>query len=200
MVAEGHEPALIEWAARAAGMVIGPLQVFDEVTLSLVRHAMEGGRQYTGDRPDYEPGVELLQQLVDEHERLGRAAGAGFYDYRDGKRLGLWPGLREIVTATPDETGLELLGERLLLMQAVEAVRALEAGVLKRHRDADVGGIFGIGYAPNTGGPFAYLDRRGLGEVAQRLRELAARYGPRYTPPARLVQMAERGERFYDAV
>jgi 3-hydroxyacyl-CoA dehydrogenase/enoyl-CoA hydratase/3-hydroxybutyryl-CoA epimerase len=200
LVAEGHEPALIEWAARAAGMVIGPLQVFDEVTLTLVRHAMEGGRKYTGDRPDYEPGVTLLRALVDEHGRHGRAAGAGFYDYEGGKRRGIWPRLREIVTATPDETGLELLGERLLLMQAVEAVRALEAGVLQRHRDADVGGIFGIGFAPNTGGPFSYLDRRGLGETVERLRVLAGRYGERYAPPALLVRMAERGERFYEAV
>jgi 3-hydroxyacyl-CoA dehydrogenase/enoyl-CoA hydratase/3-hydroxybutyryl-CoA epimerase len=202
LVAEGHEPALIEWAARAAGMVIGPLQVFDEVTLTLVRHAMEGGRKYTGERPDYEPGVKLLRALVDEHERHGRAAGAGFYDYKDGKRQGLWPGLREIVAARPGEaeTGLELLGERLLLMQAVEAVRALEAGVLQRHRDADVGGIFGIGFAPNTGGPFSYLDRCGLKQTVERLRVLAGKYGERYTPPELLVRMAEKGERFYEAV
>lgn len=198
MVAEGHEPALIEQAARAAGMVVGPLQVFDEVTLSLVRHAMEGGRKYVGDRPDLGPGVALLQKLVDEHARHGKAAGAGFYDYKDGKRQGIWPGLRGLASGTPDETGLELLGRRLLLIQSVEAVRAKEAGVIRHNRDADVGGIFGIGFAPNTGGPFSYLDRLGLKNVVEELRRYAARYGERYTPPERLVQMAEGGQRFYD--
>jgi 3-hydroxyacyl-CoA dehydrogenase/enoyl-CoA hydratase/3-hydroxybutyryl-CoA epimerase len=201
LVAEGHEPALIEWAARSAGMVVGPLQVFDEVTLTLVRHALEGGKKYMGEVPDYAAGIKLLEQLVDDHGRHGRAAGKGFYDYNDkGKRQGIWPGLAELVTAKPAETGLELIGQRLLLIQAVEAVRALEAGVLKRHRDADVGGIFGIGFAPNTGGPFSFLDRLGLPEVVATLGGFAERFGPRYAPPERLKQMAQKGERFFDAV
>jgi 3-hydroxyacyl-CoA dehydrogenase / enoyl-CoA hydratase / 3-hydroxybutyryl-CoA epimerase len=198
LVAEGHEPALVEWAARSAGMVVGPLQVFDEVTLTLVRHALEGGKKYLGDVPDYAAGVALLRQLVDDHGRHGRAAGQGFYDYDKGKRQGIWSGLRELVTATPAETGLELIGQRLLLIQCVEAVRALEAGVLKRHRDADVGGIFGIGFAPNTGGPFSHLDRLGLKETVATLEAFAKSFGPRYTPPAHLEQMAHKGERFYD--
>lgn len=200
MVAEGHEPALIEWAARAAGMVVGPLQVFDEVTLSLVRHAMEGGRKYVGDRPDLAPGVALLQRLVDEHKRHGKAAGAGFYDYKDSKRQGIWPGLRELVTKKPAETGLELLGRRLLLIQAVEAVRAMEAGVIRHARDADVGGIFGIGFAPNTGGPMSYLDRIGMKNVVAELRGYAEKFGERYSPPELLVQMAQTGHTFYEEI
>jgi 3-hydroxyacyl-CoA dehydrogenase/enoyl-CoA hydratase/3-hydroxybutyryl-CoA epimerase len=199
-VAEGHDPPLIEWAARSAGMVVGPLQVFDEVTLSLVRHAMEGGAKYVGPKPDYEPGIQLLKTLVDEHKRHGKAAGAGFYDYEKGRRQGIWPGLRELVAKKPEETGLELLGRRMLLIQAVEAVRALEAGVLQRPRDAEVGGIFGIGFAPNTGGPLSYLDRLGIPEVVEQLRGFSERYGERFTPPALLVQMAEKGERFFEQV
>ncbi len=200
LLAEGHEPALIEWAARAAGMVVGPLQVFDEVTLSLVRHAMEAGKEYVGDKPDYAPGAELLCKLVDEHERHGKAAGKGFYDYEGGKRRGFWPGLGDLTPEVPAETGNELLGQRLLMMQCCEAVRCVEEGVIKRPRDAEVGGIFGIGFAPNTGGPLSYLDRMGIPEAVELLSTYADKYGPRYTPPKLLVDMAEKGETFFDKV
>jgi 3-hydroxyacyl-CoA dehydrogenase/enoyl-CoA hydratase/3-hydroxybutyryl-CoA epimerase len=200
MVAEGHEPTLIEWAARSAGMVVGPLQVFDEVTLTLVRHALEKGAKYVGERADSQLGFELLKKLVDEHGRHGRAAGAGFYEYEKGKRKGIWSGLRDLAGDAPADTGLELLGRRLLLIQSVEAVKALEAGVLQRKRDAEVGAIFGIGFAPNTGGPLSYLDRLGMQSVVAELRELAETYGPRYAPPELLVGMAVKGERFFEAV
>ena len=200
LLAEGHAPALIEWAARAAGMVVGPLQVFDEVTLSLVRHAMVAGKEYVGDKPDYAPGVALLEKLVDEHGRHGRAAGKGFYDYVEGKRRGFWSGLAELTPPTPEESGNDLLGQRLLLMQCVEAVRCVEEGVIKRPRDAEVGGIFGIGFAPNTGGPLSYLDRMGLDRAVELLEQFASKYGQRYTPPALLVKMATAGETFFEAV
>ena len=200
LLAEGHEPALIEWAARAAGMVVGPLQVFDEVTLSLVRHAMEAGKEYVGDKPDYHPGAELLVKLVDEHERHGKLAGKGFYDYVGGKRRGFWSGLDELTPPTPEETGLDLLGKRLLLAQAVEAVKCVEEGVIKMPRDAEVGGIFGIGFAPNTGGPLSYLDRMGLINAVTLLEKYAEKYGARFKPPALLNKMAAAGETFFEVV
>lgn len=201
LVAEGHDPALVEWAARAAGMVIGPLQVFDEVTLTLVRHAMDQGKKYVGDRAVDHDGVKLLRRMVDEFERRGRWAGKGFYDYDDkGKRVGIWPKLRELAVGKPDRSDIDELGQRLLLMQASEAVRALEDGVLQRRRDAEVGAIFGIGFAPNTGGPLSYLDRMGLLQAVTRLRTYADRYGKRYDPPQLLVQMAKKGERFFGEV
>jgi 3-hydroxyacyl-CoA dehydrogenase/enoyl-CoA hydratase/3-hydroxybutyryl-CoA epimerase len=201
LLAEGHNPALLEWAARSAGMVVGPLQVFDEVTLTLVRHAIDKGRSYTGERPEFEAGFGLLRAMVDEHQRGGRAAGAGFYNYDGrGKRAGLWPGLADLQGGPPEQTGLEYLGQRVLLSQAVEAVRVLESGVLQRKRDAEVGAIFGIGFAPNTGGPLSYLDRMGIPAAIERLDQLAAASGPRFTPPKMLREMARRGENFFEPV
>ncbi len=181
-------------------MVVGPLQVFDEVTLSLVRHAMQAAVQYVGDKPDYAPGVALLEKLVDEHGRHGRAAGKGFYDYEGGKRRGFWSGLKELTPPAPEASGADLLGKRMLLMQCVEAVQCVEEGVIKLPRDAEVGGIFGIGFAPNTGGPLSYLDRMGLTEAVNLLEQFALKYGARYTPPALLKKMAAAGETFFEKV
>lgn len=197
LVAEGHDPATVEWAARRAGMVVSPLQVFDEVTLSLAVKASKQGRAY-GKNTDF-PGMKLVEALVDQG-RLGKAAGAGFYEYSDKGRK-LWPGLKALVDqATPEQTGLDFLGRVLLSAQAREAVCAIEDGVVKQYRDAEIGAIFGIGFAPNTGGPLSWIDRRGAATFVAELQALAKTHGDHWAPPALLVRMADKGERFFEAV
>ncbi len=196
LVAEGHDPVVVEWAARKAGMVVAPLQVFDEVTLSLGVKGFKQGRAY-GKTLDI-AGVKLVETLVDKG-RVGKAGGGGFYEYgKDGRKI--WSGLSELVTQTPDATGVELIGRRLLAIQALEAARAIEAGVIKHNRDAEVAAIFGIGFAPNTGGPLSWMDRQGLPALVQELDGYADKYGERYRPPQLLRDMAAKGERFFDAV
>ena len=87
LVAEGHDPVLVEWAARTRGMVVPPLQVFDEVSLALGKHATEQGAEYRGREILDAPGVKLMYKLV-ELGRLGKVNGAGFYEYEGGKRKG----------------------------------------------------------------------------------------------------------------
>lgn len=203
LVAEGHDPVLVEWAARSAGMAVGPLQVFDEVTLTLVRHAFENGAKYQPEHAQLlaSPAFGLLKRMVDDEKRDGRAAKAGFYAYDErGKRQGIWPGLRALVGQRVEHEDLSELQERLLLIQCLEAVSALERGVLQRKRDAEVGALFGLGFAPNRGGPLAHLDRIGLRQVIQRLESLAERCGPRFKPPALLQEMAEQDRTFFDPV
>jgi 3-hydroxyacyl-CoA dehydrogenase/enoyl-CoA hydratase/3-hydroxybutyryl-CoA epimerase len=198
MVAEGHDPARVEWAARISGMVVPPLQVFDEVSLRLGRHVLDQAEAYTG---RVLPAAKaLLVALVDEEHRLGRQGGAGFYRYTDGRREGIWPGLAALAQrlgARPQEASAAELSRRLLLVQCAEAARAAEAGVLRAPRDGDLGAIFGIGFAPNTGGPFSYLDRQGLPAVVAELEALSRSLGERYAPTERLREMAAQGERFY---
>ncbi|MCB9676609.1 MAG: enoyl-CoA hydratase/isomerase family protein [Alphaproteobacteria bacterium] len=197
LVAEGYDPNTIEWAARAAGMVVSPLQVFDEVSLALGVHAMTEAKKY---RPDAEhiEGVDLVFGLV-EAGRKGKAYGAGFYDYEGGKRRGIWPGLAAMVGGPGKQGSLKELGQRLMLAQVAEVGRALDEGIIRNWRDAEVGAIFGIGFAPNTGGPLAYIDRFGLPALVAELDRLAVEHGKRYAPSQLLRDMAAKGERFFDA-
>jgi 3-hydroxyacyl-CoA dehydrogenase/enoyl-CoA hydratase/3-hydroxybutyryl-CoA epimerase len=200
LVTEGHPPALIEWAARSAGMVVGPLQVFDEITLTLGCHAFEQGRAYVKERPLPTEGMALVKEMVETHDRGGRAAGKGFFDYEGGKRRGFWPGLVQYAKGKPERSDVAEIGRRLLLIQAAEAARAYEEGVIQRKRDAEVGAVFGIGFAPNTGGPLSFLDRIGQAAAVDQLNDFAERFGPRYAPPRILMEMAEKNERFFDPV
>jgi 3-hydroxyacyl-CoA dehydrogenase/enoyl-CoA hydratase/3-hydroxybutyryl-CoA epimerase len=199
LVAEGHDPVLVEWAARKSGMVVPPLQVSDEVTLSLMVKGFAMGREY-GNALEI-PGVALVEKMVLVQERPGRAARKGFYDYDDkGRRVGIWPGLRDLVASKPTESSVDLLSKRLLGLQALEAARCVAEGVVKHRRDAEVGAIFGIGFAPNTGGPLSYIDRRGPTAFVQEMDGFAERYGDRYRPPQLLRDMATRGETFFEPV
>jgi 3-hydroxyacyl-CoA dehydrogenase/enoyl-CoA hydratase/3-hydroxybutyryl-CoA epimerase len=201
LVAEGHDPVLVEWAARRTGMVVPPLQVFDEVTLSLAAHAFTQGREY-GRALDLS-GVALVQKLV-EIGRTGKAAGQGFYDYRDGKRQGVWAGLRALAAEVSGDApkpsvaaSVPELSRRILAAQAVEAARAADEGILRNFRDAEVGAVFGVGFAPNRGGPFAHIDRTGVAAFVAELDDYAARFGARYQAPQLLRTMAAEGRTFF---
>jgi 3-hydroxyacyl-CoA dehydrogenase/enoyl-CoA hydratase/3-hydroxybutyryl-CoA epimerase len=200
LVCEGHDPVLVEWAARTQGMVVPPLKVFDEVSLALGRHAFEQSKNYRSDADLQLEGTELVRVMVDEYGRKGKAHGAGFYDYEGQRRI--WPKLSEVASKgrVPEETGVEYIGRRLMLAQIAQVASCLEEGILTRHRDAEVGAIFGIGFAPNTGGPLAWIDRQGVANVVAELNELAGKFGSRFTPAPVLVRMAENNERFFEAV
>ncbi len=194
LVAEGHEPVLVETAARRAGMIVPPLKVFDEVSLTLGRHIADRSDEFADPNTPRE-GVALLLRMVDEFNRHGKAAGAGFYDY-DGPRR-IWPGLRDLTPEPPALTGLAHLQERLMLAQVNQVAWTMELGILRSKRDAEVGAIFGIGFAPNTGGPLAFMDRYGLPALVAKLDGFAAAHGERFSPPPILRKMAENGERFF---
>jgi 3-hydroxyacyl-CoA dehydrogenase/enoyl-CoA hydratase/3-hydroxybutyryl-CoA epimerase len=138
-----------------------------------------------------------------EQDRAGRLRGAGFYEYAEGKRTGLWPGLKELFPPTDDPASISLtdLEERMLFIEAIETVKCLDEGVLETVADANIGSIMGIGYPPWTGGALQYINQYegGTAGFVERAKELAGRYGERFTPPASLVEKAERGETYADA-
>lgn len=195
MVAEGIKPALIDNCARQAGMPVGPLAITDELSIELSVHA---GQAQAREFPDeYKPGrsVPVLTRLF-ELGRLGKKVGRGFYDYDEaGKRL--WPGLAELYPLRAAQPAPHDLKQRILYVQAVEAARAMEEGVLISPADGDVGAILGVGFPAYTGGPFCFIDGVGLPAFVKEADRLADLFGEQLRPPALLREMAARGETFY---
>lgn len=207
MLAEGVAPATIEQAAAQAGYPARLLSLMDDLTLTLPRRIRQESRREVeegGGTWQPHPAEEIIDRMIDEFDRPGRGAGAGFYEYdADGRRLGLWPGLREHFgreDVDPAAVSLRELTERLLFVEALETVRCLEEGVLTSVADANVGSLLGIGFPGWTGGALQYVNGYpgGVAGFTARARELADTYGPRFAPPGLLVALAERGEPFAD--
>jgi 3-hydroxyacyl-CoA dehydrogenase/enoyl-CoA hydratase/3-hydroxybutyryl-CoA epimerase len=129
---------------------------------------------------------------------LGKKSKSGFYAYDDaGQRLGLWEGLATAYPVTADQPDLTTVQHRLLMAQVLEAVRALQDGVLSDIREGDVGAILGWGFAPWSGGPFSWLDITGAAQAVAICDDLTKRFGARFTTPEMLRDMAAKGETFY---
>lgn len=200
MLGEGISPVSIEQAGLQAGYPTGPLALVDEVSLTLSRRIREEARaaaEAAGqDYPDH-PAFPVMDRMVSEFDRGGRAAGAGFYDYEGGKRAGLWPGLVENFGGT-NEIPFRDMQERMLFAEALESVKCVDEGVLRSTAEANIGSIFGIGFPPWTGGVLQYINgyEGGPAGFVARANELAAAYGDRFTPPRSLVDLAAAGGRF----
>ncbi|NCO87311.1 MAG: 3-hydroxyacyl-CoA dehydrogenase [Rhodobacterales bacterium] len=197
MLAEGVAPALIENAAKLVGMPLGPLQLVDETSIDLGVKIAKATKAAMGeDYPD--DAVDAVLFAMADQGRLGRKANAGFYAYDDkGQRLGLWEGLQAAYPQAIIQPELVTVQHRLLFAQVLEAVRALEAGVLTDIREGDVGAILGWGFAPWSGGPFSWLDMLGAPYAAERCDALSATFGARFATPALLREMADKGQSFY---
>ena len=197
MVKEGVKPALIENAAKLLGMPLGPLQLVDETSVDLGVKIAKATRAAMGDAyPDGEVD-EVLFWMFDQ-KRLGRKSNAGFYSYDEkGKRQGLWDGLTAQYPVADDQPDLTTVQHRLLFAQVLEAVRALEEGVLEDIREGDVGAILGWGFAPWSGGPFSWLDIIGTPYAAERCDQLTEQFGDRFKTPDLLREMASKGQDFY---
>jgi 3-hydroxyacyl-CoA dehydrogenase/enoyl-CoA hydratase/3-hydroxybutyryl-CoA epimerase len=197
MVAEGVEPALIENAAKQLGFPLGPLQLVDETSIDLGVRIAKATKAAMRDAYPESPADDVLFALADAG-RLGRKAKAGFYAYdAKGKREGLWPELRSLWPVAEDQPELVEVQHRLAMIQTLEAVRALEEGVLTDIREGDVGAILGWGFMPWSGGPFGWLDILGAGKAVEICDGLAAKHGPRFAAPALLQKMAAKGKSFY---
>ncbi len=197
MVREGVAPALVENAAKLMGMPLGPLQLVDETSLDLGAKIATATRAAMGDAyPDGD--VDEVVFWMVEQGRSGRKSSAGFYDYDDkGKRQLLWPGLAAKFPQSDAQPDLVTVQHRLMFAQTLEAVRALEEGVLTDIREGDVAAILGWGYAPWSGGPFSWLDMLGAAFAVTVCDDLEARFGARFRAPEILREMAAQDSGFY---
>ncbi len=203
MLAEGVHPRSIEAAGLQAGMPMPPLALQDEVSLSLSLQVAEQTRldlAAEGRTAPEHPGLQVVRRLCGLG-RTGRQAGQGFYDWprESGGDKRLWPGLAEQWPQAASQPEQAELVDRLMFVQANEAARCLEEGVLRSVADANVGSILGWGFAPFHGGALQFVNAMGAPAFVRRARALAERFGPRFEPAAVIVRQAESGGRFEDA-
>jgi len=180
MLAEGVPAPAIEHAAMQAGYPTGPLALADEVSLTLVQRIRRQTAAAAGPAFVTTPAHALVDAMVDEHDRPGRAAGRGFYAYEEGKRTALWPHLATMATAEGRAVPFDDLKDRFLFAEAIDARRCLDEGVLRTAEDGNVGSILGIGYPAWTGGVLRFADQHA--DFRGRALALAARYGSRFEP------------------
>jgi 3-hydroxyacyl-CoA dehydrogenase/enoyl-CoA hydratase/3-hydroxybutyryl-CoA epimerase len=199
---EGVDPAVIEQAGSQAGYPSPPLQLLDELTLTLPRNVrIEAKAAVVGSGGSWaERGIDtVLAAMIDKYERKGRSTGSGFYDYDEsGKRATLWPGLREAFGTGTTEIPFRDLQERMLFAEAIETIRCFDEGLLTSVADANVGSLLGIGYPAWTGGGLQYINGYpgGLPGFIDRAQELAERYGAHFTPPGSLIVKAASGDTY----
>lgn len=197
MLAEGVNPALIENVAKHAGMPVGPLAVTDEVTLELAYKIGKQTKADLGDDYVATPADDVMEKMVVELDRRGKRFGAGFYEYSDDGSKRLWPGLAEQFPLSSEQPAPVEVKTRLLYVQAIDAARCLEEGVLTHPADADVGSVFGWGFPPYTGGTLSFIETVGLKAFVAEADRLAKNYGARFQVPNGLRAMAESGDTYY---
>jgi 3-hydroxyacyl-CoA dehydrogenase/enoyl-CoA hydratase/3-hydroxybutyryl-CoA epimerase len=199
MLAEGINPALIENAAKMAGLPVGPLAVMDEVTLDLGYKITMQTASDVGDDYTFDSGFPVIRKFVEELDRKGKRFGKGFYDYPEDGKKHLWPGLAELYPVKDEQPPVQEVIDRLLYRQALETARCFEEGVLDHPADADIGSIFGWGFPPWAGGTLSFIDTVGIKHFVAECDRMAEAYGSRFAVSDWLRQRAEQGEAFHQA-
>ena len=195
LLSEGVHPAKIEMAALKAGMPVGPLAIQDEVSLTLTEHvASETRKALKAEGKDlaHSGADEVIETMIHTFDRKGKAAGAGFYDYPESGKKHLWDGLSHWKKDV-DISEQEMI-DRFLFVQALDTLRCYEENVLESVIDANIGSIFGIGFAPWTGGAIQFLNQYGLSKALTRANALEAKYGERFKAPQMLKDKAASGK------
>jgi 3-hydroxyacyl-CoA dehydrogenase/enoyl-CoA hydratase/3-hydroxybutyryl-CoA epimerase len=205
LMEEGADLLALDRALKDFGFPVGPVVLMDEVGIDVGAHVGEDlGPMFAARGGN--PSATLPKLVAAGY--LGRKAGKGFFLYPPGEKKGGGAGgsPKEINQAVYKFIGgsqrkamdPKAMAERLTLLMVNEAIYCLQEGILGSARDGDVGAILGLGFPPFRGGPFRYVDSLGAKAVVARMRELAAKHGPRFEPAPLLAEMAETGRRFYE--
>jgi 3-hydroxyacyl-CoA dehydrogenase/enoyl-CoA hydratase/3-hydroxybutyryl-CoA epimerase len=199
MLTEGVPAAMIENVGRMAGMPVGPLALNDEVAVDLAWKILKATEADLGAKAIDARQKTLLREMVEKRGRFGRKNGKGFYDYPANGPKKLWPELVDfqLKQLDPDKIDIEELKLRLLGVQALETSRCFEEKVLTDVREADVGSILGFGFAPFSGGTLSWIDMMGTKRFVELCRKLDKKFGARFAPNKLLLDLAQRGEGFY---
>lgn len=199
MLSEGVHPRLIEVAGIKSGMPVGPLALQDEVSLGLMLHINEQTKkdlQKEGKEMPHHPADNVVELMGKTHGRLGKKVGKGFYDYPEGGEKQLWSGLSNLFPVADTQPTQQELIDRFMFIQANETARCYEENVINSIADANIGSIFGWGFAPHHGGTLQFINAYGVDNFVARSQQLAERYGERFAPAQVLVAMAKAHKEF----
>jgi len=200
MLGEGIPAPVIENLAMQVGMPVGPLAVIDETALTLSVHVLEQTREdFKKEGRTYaeSPGELLVERMVKEFKRGGRASSGGFYDYPAGQKKMLWPELKKIFEKSHVTFDLQDIKDRILYRQAIETARCLDEGVLTSVHEGNIGSIFGIGYPAWTGGALQFIYSMGVPNFAKRSQVLAAQFGDGFNVSKRVLETLEKYKPIY---
>lgn len=198
MLKEGCHPVQIDSLGKAIGMPVGPLAVYDEVSLELTRKAQQTWKDMGVEDAHSDASItrEVVATMVEEHGRGGRHHGGGFYEYAEDGSKDIWPGLYDLYYNADVSLPESDMKDRMLFRQVIESLKCLQEGVLRNVDDGNIGSIMGIGAPTWTGGFIQFVNTYGVQNFVDRCRELAAQYGERFEPPAIAVEKAAAGEQF----
>jgi 3-hydroxyacyl-CoA dehydrogenase/enoyl-CoA hydratase/3-hydroxybutyryl-CoA epimerase len=200
MVIEGINPALIDSAAAFNGSPVGPLGALDEISLET---AYKNGKQghedakARGEKITDNATFTLVETMCTKFDRKGKAYGGGFYEYPEGGKKFIWPGLKtHYAKKGYKDIPFEDIKDRLVFSQVIEAVKAMEEGVIESVGDGNIGSIMGIGFPPHLGGVFQCINHWGVKNFVARTTELSKKYGKRFDAPKLLKDKAKKNELF----
>jgi 3-hydroxyacyl-CoA dehydrogenase/enoyl-CoA hydratase/3-hydroxybutyryl-CoA epimerase len=210
LVAEGMPVDKVDLAMRRFGMLMGPLEVLDQVGLDVAAHVARSVAPAFGDRLQPHPALEKMCQ----GGWLGQKSGFGFYRYQGKKKtvhaealaklreeLSPKSEIRNPKSETPDPSkgisDLKVARERMVCLMVNEAAACLAEGLAPSADVIDLAMVLGTGWAPHRGGPLRYADDRGTRDIVDTLEYLARQHGRRFEPCTELRRRAESGELFY---
>ena len=199
LLSEGNPALGIESAGKKAGLPVGPLAVTDEINIGLVAQIRDQTRKdlIEAEEPILEgPWDDVIDFMTQKAKRFGRAGGAGFYTYPEKGKKFLWPDLPKYFKHSKDALSQQEMIDRMLFAQVLETIRCYEEGVLTSVADANIGSIFGWGFAPFKGGTLQFVNDYGIELFKDKSIKLANKFGKRFTPPNLLMSMVEENKKF----
>lgn len=194
MLGEGVAIDYLDETLTGFGWPVGPITLIDEVGLDVGMHVLKTMETAW---PKRFKTPEQFKPIA-ESGRLGRKNGKGFYRYSEGKRTGVDEDIYSLIRVTPSRSlAKDEIIDRCVLGYINESILCLEDKVIPSPYEGDIGSVFGVGFPPFLGGPFKYIDAQGLRSIVDRMRRLEEKYGSRFTPAKSLIDMAERGEKYF---
>jgi len=163
---EGIAGIIIDRAAVAFGMPVGPLELLDSIGLDV---AIDVANVLAP-----ELSLTIPAQLDAPVGARGKKDGRGIYVWQNGRAV-----KPEIPKGYRPPSDLE---ERLILPMLNEAVACLDENVVADADLLDAGIILASGFAPFRGGPIHYIRSVGVERLLESLHALQTRYGERFAP------------------